>query len=109
MENSCGYEDVYDAFVKLNVPKHNSDDFIRNEKNSNARDGVHPTPKGYELIAKKVFNYLRSTKTVFSGMKIICLGDSTTNGVHVIGAGTATGETFPGVLCRLLDMYIHKN
>ncbi len=109
VENNCGYVDVYDAFVKLNVPKHNSDDYIRNEINSNARDGVHPTPKGYDLIAKAVFNYLITTKTVFSGMKIICLGDSITNGVHVKGAGTAIGETYPGVLYRLLDIYIQKN
>jgi lysophospholipase L1-like esterase len=35
--------------------------------------------------------------------RIACLGDSTTYGAGMTGHGTATGDTYPGVLKQLLS------
>ena len=78
------------------------DSLIRNEANCGVRDGVHPTPEGYVLIGNAIADaidmYNLPTSTV------VCVGDSITYGVHVEGEGTATGETYPGVLSRQLNI-----
>ena len=73
---------------------------IRNEANSGSRDGVHPTPEGYRVLATAVFQAIRSEG--WAPKRVVCFGDSITFGAHVEGAGTATGETYPAFLLRLL-------
>ncbi|WP_234573616.1 SGNH/GDSL hydrolase family protein [Rhodohalobacter sp. 614A] len=102
-EKGIFFFDMNREFTDRGIPTHNEDEFIRNEKNSKATDGVHPTPKGYELMANLIYKFMLSNNLVEPGMKVICFGDSITKGVHVKGSGTATGETYPGVLSRLLN------
>jgi lysophospholipase L1-like esterase len=61
-------------------------------------DGLHPSAAGYLNIATYIFDYIKAKKITAS--KIICFGDSITYGVYVNGEGTATGETYPGVLSK---------
>ncbi|NOX56294.1 MAG: hypothetical protein GXP27_17990 [Planctomycetes bacterium] len=82
------------------------DSLIRNEKNSGARDGVHLTADGYRLLAGRVAEQLRGR--VQPGDVVLCFGDSLTFGAHVRGAGTATGETYPAWVGRLLNRTLSR-
>ncbi len=83
---------IFDGNIGLD-----SDSLIRNPVNSGTSDGVHPTPIGYQLIADAIYNII-AEDVVSPTHKIICFGDSITYGYDVLGAGTATGETYPGQL-----------
>jgi lysophospholipase L1-like esterase len=74
---------------------------LRNEANSGNRDGVHLTAEGYQVLAELVAPILKDR--VKAGETVVCLGDSVTFGVHVEGAGTSTGDTYPGKLSQLLN------
>lgn len=73
---------------------------VRNEANGGGRDGIHLTPAGYRLLAETVWSAIR--RDVGEEETVACFGDSLTNGVHVDGAGTATGETYPAALAALI-------
>lgn len=92
--------DIFDCFQELKIPNHNVDSFIRNERNSNSKDGVHPTETGYLLIANQI--HKKITHKIKKRTRIICLGDSITFGVHVQGEGTDTGNTYPAYLKQIL-------
>ncbi|MCL5128532.1 MULTISPECIES: GDSL-type esterase/lipase family protein [unclassified Algibacter] len=104
LDKQVYFLDVYQAFVNLNVPKHNKDLFFRNAMNSGARDGVHPTVLGYHFIAELVFQYLKKNSLLEAYNKIICLGDSITNGSGV----KDKVQAYPGVLQSLIDANIRK-
>jgi len=74
---------------------------IRNVANSKSADGIHPAPKGYELLAENIYAAVKDK--VKPGFKIVCFGDSITYGSHVDGEGTSGGQTYPAVLSRLLN------
>ncbi len=74
---------------------------VRNTANSNSRDGVHLTPRGYQFLARQIAALLKDR--IQPGQTIVCLGDSLTYGAHVQGAGTATGQTYPARLAELLN------
>lgn len=94
--------DVLQEFLNANIPVHNEDGMIMNEKNSNKRDGVHPTPEGYKFIAKIIAQSLEDQKLQLSG-KVVCFGDSITFGLDVCGEGTVEGETYPAYLKEILS------
>ncbi len=94
--------DVFQAFLNANIPVHNEDGLIMNEKNFNKRDGVHPTPEGYRFIAKTIAQSLNDGKVRLKG-KVICFGDSITYGLDVEGEGTVEGETYPAYLKQILS------
>ena len=100
-KNQLHFLDVHQAFGDLNLPRHNEDLFIRNPKNSNARDGVHPTALGYHFIGELVFQYLQKNDLLDTNNKIICFGDSITNGSGVKDKAHA----YPGVLQGLINAY----
>lgn len=62
-------------------------------------DGVHLSPTGYRILARSFCNAGEPWTGVDT---VVCLGDSVTAGLNVPGGGTATGETYPAVLSRLL-------
>ncbi|UYQ92494.1 SGNH/GDSL hydrolase family protein [Chitinophaga horti] len=68
---------------------------IMNEANSNKTDGVHPTADGYRLIGVSVYDYITYHQLPTS--KIVCFGDSITN-----GGGGVEGTSYPANLKRLL-------
>ena len=94
------FVDIFGYFQELNIPNHNVDPFIRNEKNSHSKDGVHPTEIGYLLISNQI--YKKITHKIKKRTRLICLGDSITYGVHVQGEGTDTGDTYPAYLKQIL-------
>ena len=51
---------------------------IRNVANSGAKDGVHLTPQGYELLAELIAKRLKSAGLPTS--RVVCFGDSLTKG-----------------------------
>jgi len=74
---------------------------IRNPLNSNARDGIHLTAKGYQLFADLFEPVFKGN--IGSGETVVCLGDSLTFGSFMKGEGTSTGETYPAFLKVLLN------
>ncbi len=74
---------------------------LRNVANCGEPDGVHLTPAGYVLTGKAVCGKIRELG--WGRGKIVCLGDSITNGVHVRGAGTVSGECYPAQLRVMLS------
>lgn len=102
-ENDLEYLDLFQVFQDLKLPKHNEDKYFRNEKNSGAKDGVHPTSLGYRFIAETVFECLKEKRILEEHLKIICFGDSITYGSGVKNGGTVEGENYPAVLLSLID------
>ena len=101
-DNNAFFLDLNKAFKNKNLPIHNEDDYIRNEKNSNSKDGVHLTPLGYKFMAKTIYSYLKSNNLLNKYKNIICFGDSLTKGVGAKGAGTITGENYPSYLNTMI-------
>ncbi|KQC31684.1 hypothetical protein AAY42_08720 [Flagellimonas eckloniae] len=97
--------DLYKVFSEMNLPKHNKDLFFRNSMNSKVRDGVHPTVLGYHFIGELVFHCLKENKLLKAGKKIVCFGDSITNGAGTKNKGTSVGDNYPAVLSRLILEY----
>ena len=93
--------DTYTLFELYGNVGETVDSLIRNEVNSGMRDGVHPTPEGYDLIGNAVADTIDTYNLPTS--KVVCVGDSITYGAYVVGAGTATGETYPSVLSQRLN------
>jgi len=98
-QNELYFLDIYQHFTDLNLPEHNKDLFFRNVLNSNTRDGVHLTALGYRFLAELVFQYLKVNNLLGKYDKIICLGDSITNGSGVENKEKA----YPGVLRGMLN------
>lgn len=87
--------------IELNaVLSTDKDRYLRQLSNCGEADGVHLTPDGYAVMAALVFDCIQSHGLPFA--KTVCLGDSITYGVFVEGAGTDTGECYPGRLRSLL-------
>ena len=93
--------DTHRIYTAIGDPGASATSLLRNAENSNSTDGVHTTRDGYRIIATAVFQELRSLKK--APARILCLGDSITFGAHMEGAGTATGDTYPGMLAKLLN------
>ena len=64
-------------------------------------DGLHPNKTGYIYIGGYVSAYMLTNG--ITKKKIVCFGDSITNGYMVDGAGTSEGDTYPAVLQRNLN------
>ncbi|MBD0779945.1 hypothetical protein HPE56_19275 [Maribacter sp. ANRC-HE7] len=97
-EENISFIDLNTKFREMNIPIHNNDNYIQNKKNSNKRDGVHPTELGYSLIAETIFSFLTENNLINQKTKIVCFGDSITFGVGAKGEGTSNGTTYPAIL-----------
>lgn len=100
LEWHCMYLDINQVFSSYHSPSREASSLIRNEKNTGVKDGVHPTPRGYHIIAESIFSFLKEEGRSYN--KIICFGDSITFGAFALGQGTNKGRTYPAVLRRLL-------
>ena len=100
VEQHCMYLDMNQVFRSYNSPDREASSLIRNEKNNGVKDGVHPTTRGYHVIAESIFNFLKKEGRSYN--KIICFGDSITFGAFALGQGTNKGKTYPAVLRKLL-------
>lgn len=70
--------------------------YIRNMKNSNISDGIHPTAYGYRSIALAVYEVVMTKGLPHS--KVVCFGDSIT-----AGDGGTEKQSYPANLKRLLN------
>ncbi|NOY82479.1 MAG: esterase [Kiritimatiellaeota bacterium] len=93
--------DINLVFSRLGASETNGGGLIRAPANSGARDGVHPTPEGYRIIAAMAFQAIRDNH--LPAKRVVCFGDSITYGANVKGQGTAEGETYPGFLAQFLE------
>ncbi len=105
LKMDLSFVDIFTRFSEMGIPIHNQGKIIRNAFNSGSRDGVHPTPIGYDLIAQEIFDVLVADKKIRKDMKILCLGDSITFGEHVAGEGTVSGDTYPSFLKEKIHNY----
>jgi len=101
--NGLSMIDLYSTFVAENNSGEHAGKLIMNKRNSGIDDGVHLTPTGYQLVAKKLFEFLKQTDNTGDGKKIVCFGDNITYGSHMKGAGTSTGNTYPALLSKLIE------
>lgn len=101
VKDSCFFFDINKAIKDQGSPTNKASSLIANLANSSRDDGVHLTNKGCEFVARSVYGFLKAKGVDYT--MIVCFGDSITNGVTLAGAGTATGDTYPAVLSRLLN------
>lgn len=73
---------------------------LRNQANSGVRDGVHPTPAGYRIIADGVAAAIRANRLPI--LRIVCFGDSITLGAGAKDPGDGSDASYPAQLQRLL-------
>ena len=103
LENNIFFLDLFSEFNERQIPNHNQDLYIRNEKNSGVGDGVHMTPMGNELIAGIIYEFLKKNQLLKPNSKIACLGDSLTYGARMVGEATTIGQTYPAYLNRKIN------
>ncbi len=92
--------DVYAMFTAVTKDQDSKASLLRNLANVKIKDGVHPRMEGYKIIAEAVAQTIK--KNNLPTGRIVCFGDSITYGAGMKGAGTATGDTYPGQLAKLL-------
>ena len=97
-EKNCVLVDFY-AIVSASAPLDGKNSMLRNIANSDSNDGVHPTVAGYTALAQALAKEIRDRK--LPAERVVCLGDSITYGSAMTGAGTATGDCYPGQLVKL--------
>lgn len=97
----AGVIDSFEFFATNGGAKDEKNSLFRTCSNSKADDGVHLNATGYAKFATFIAPEIR--KMVPENCHIVCLGDSITFGVHVKGAGSVEGETYPAQLWRLLN------
>jgi lysophospholipase L1-like esterase len=87
-EYSLAFLDMHHIFVATGNIGTDKSSLLRNEANSNYRDGVHPTEDGYRLMATAIYECIVSKQ--LSCTRIVCFGDS------------ITASSYPDYLKRLL-------
>lgn len=70
--------DLEHRFKAIGKISEDHDSLLKNQANSNKRDGIHPTANGYRFIALAVYDYIINHKIPFQ--RTVCFGDSITKG-----------------------------
>jgi lysophospholipase L1-like esterase len=96
LEYKLYFLDVHHLFEKVGNVGVDASSLIKNEVNSQTKDGVHPTPDGYRLIGTSVYQEIVHQK--LPTKKIVCFGDSIT-----IGDGIPNGANYPAYLNKLIN------
>ncbi|WP_084289156.1 SGNH/GDSL hydrolase family protein [Pedobacter nyackensis] len=100
--NGIHFIDLYTLFKSKGSPSRAPGSLTMNQANFGKEDGIHPTKRGYMLIAETLYRYLKKNKLLRKSKKIICFGDSITYGAFMEGAGTSTGDTYPSFLKNMI-------
>jgi lysophospholipase L1-like esterase len=87
--------DMHYVFDRIGNVGEESSSLIQNTLNSQKTDGIHPTADGYRTMAVAIYEALIRTNTPYQ--RLVCFGDSITN-----GGGGVDGNSYPGYLKRLL-------
>lgn len=69
---------------------------LLNESNSRKKDGVHPTPDGYRVMALAIYDHIKFNNLPTG--RIVCFGDSIT-----WGDGSLDRASYPAYLKRLIQ------
>jgi lysophospholipase L1-like esterase len=101
-KHSLPLAEVNTVFTALGNTGEDASSLLRNPANAGVVDGLHPTAQGYALIAAVIFQTILDHRLPAS--RVVCLGDSITMGIAMQGAGTATGDTYPGRLAAMLQI-----
>lgn len=88
--------DMHRVFDKIGNISEDSSSLLQNTLNSQKTDGIHPTPDGYRTMAVAIYETLIRTSMPYN--RLVCFGDSITN-----GGGGVEGKSYPGYLKKLLD------
>ena len=91
-----GFIDMHHIFRSIGEIGTGHASWLQNEANSGNRDGHHPIPEGYRAMAVVLFVYIREHFPAVQ--KIVCLGDSITNGDGITGV-----KNYPSYLQKLLN------
>lgn len=89
--------DLAEAFSGAGGVGEAKSSLLRNQANCGVRDGVHPTPEGYRVIAAAAAAAIR--QHALPTGRIVCFGDSITQGAGV----TSKDAAYPGQLQRMLS------
>lgn len=89
-----GYLDIHHIFDKVGEVGLTAQSLIKNELNNGIKDGIHPTPDGYRVMAVAIYEYL--IREELPTDKIVCFGDSITYG------GGVESKSYPTYLNELL-------
>ena len=79
--------------LRENIADNQKESVIRNVANSKVKDGVHLTPRGYELLAQLIARKIKAADLPAS--KVACFGDSLTKG--------SAKANYPAYLDAILD------
>ena len=85
--------DFHQHLIGKDIADNRKSSVIRNVANSGAKDGVHLTPGGYELLAELIASELSAAKIDTS--RVVCFGDSLTKG--------STSANYPAYLEAILE------
>jgi len=70
--------DFHEHLVQKKIADDQKSSVIRNVANSGVKDGVHLTPRGYQLLAQLIAEKIKAAELPTS--KVVCFGDSLTKG-----------------------------
>lgn len=70
--------DFHEHLLREKIADKQVTSVIRNVANSGVKDGVHLTPRGYELLAQLIADKIKAANLPAS--KVVCFGDSLTKG-----------------------------
>ncbi len=96
MEQDVPVLDFYTIFATLGNIGESAESLMKNELNSGVKDGLHPTPDGYRLMAVAAYEFI--VQNGFPHDRIVCFGDSIT-----AGDGGVEGKSYPAFLKRLFQ------
>ncbi len=92
-ERSVSIVDFHEHLLRENIADNQKESVIRNVANSKVKDGVHLTPRGYELLAQLIARKIKAADLPAS--KVACFGDSLTKG--------SAKANYPAYLDAILD------
>ena len=95
-DNDVALLDLHHVFATVGDIGESASSLMQNEVNSKVKDGIHPTPEGYRLMATTIHEFI-----VQNGLpreRVVCFGDSIT-----AGDGGVEGKSYPAYLKRLLQ------
>ncbi len=77
-EQNVPLVDFHEHLLGEKIADKQATSVIRNVANSGVMDGVHLTPRGYELLAQLIAKKIKAAELPAS--KVVCFGDSLTKG-----------------------------
>lgn len=77
-QQSVPLVDFHEHLLQEKIADKQVTSVIRNVANSGVKDGVHLTPRGYELLAQLIVKKIKAAELPPS--KVVCFGDSLTKG-----------------------------